>query len=151
MQNSRKIVINKCEQYMWLDNLASDKQDKVWFSNSNFPLQLEILKLSRDNKIFATQLKVVNCSLWQMTLNLQFWKLIIMSVTESTGKIFKFICFPVFPWLDWAASSEFWRSKQSLHKYKKECSRTEQAICWVNRWLILLDCREWRDSFTESQ
>ena len=29
MKNCKKIIINKCEQYMWLDDLTSDKQDKV--------------------------------------------------------------------------------------------------------------------------
>ena len=29
LKNSRKIVINKCEQYLYLDGVKSEKQDKV--------------------------------------------------------------------------------------------------------------------------
>ena len=32
MKNCKKIVVNKCEQYMWLEDLDTDKQDKVYWS-----------------------------------------------------------------------------------------------------------------------
>lgn len=30
MKNCKKIIVNKCEQYMWLEDLASEKQDKYF-------------------------------------------------------------------------------------------------------------------------